>query len=65
VLTTDIINSASGVPSASSYITHFGPLRKAFDLIADKSPRDCDWIDSRPHWLEVLEVHARQAAGGV
>lgn len=61
-LTTDIINAASRVPSASSYIKHFGSLRNAFDLIGYKLPRDCDWIDSRPHWLEVLKIHARQAA---
>ena len=61
-LTTDIIDDASGVPSASSYITHFGSLRKAFDLIGFNSPRDCDWIDSRSHWFEVLETHARQFA---
>jgi hypothetical protein len=64
-LTTDIINAASGVPSTSSYITHFGSLRKAFDLIGYESPRDCDWIDSRAHWLGVLEIHARQVAEAV
>jgi len=61
-LTTSIIDAASGMPSAPSYIKHFGSLRRAFDLIGYKSPRDYDWVDSRAHWLEVLEVHARQVA---
>jgi DNA invertase Pin-like site-specific DNA recombinase len=61
-LSTDIINAASGVPSATSYIKHFGTLRKAFDLIGYKAPRDYDWFDSKQHWLEILETHARRIA---
>ncbi|MBU6464276.1 MAG: recombinase family protein [Bradyrhizobium sp.] len=61
-LSTHIINAASGVPSASSYIKHFGSLRKAYDRIGYKSPRDCDWVDRRSHWLGILETHAVQFA---
>ncbi|MBV8701047.1 MAG: recombinase family protein [Bradyrhizobium sp.] len=59
-LTFDIINRAACVPSASSYVKHFGSLRNALALIGYDSPRDCDWIDRRRHWSEVLSAHAAQ-----
>jgi hypothetical protein len=58
-LCANIINEAAGVPSAMSYIKHFGSLRKAFERIGYKSPRDCDWLDPRSHWNEVAVAHAR------
>jgi hypothetical protein len=61
-LTFNIIDDTAGVPSASSYVSHFGSLRQAFGRIGYKSTRDCDWIDSRQHWLGVLESHATQVA---
>jgi len=64
-LSFNIINSAAGVPSTSSYVKHFGSLRKAFTLIGYKSPRDCDWIDSREHWSEVLAAQATQVAAAL
>jgi DNA invertase Pin-like site-specific DNA recombinase len=62
-LTSSIINNTPGLPSASSYVKHFGSLRKAFDLIGYRSPRDCDWIDTREYWSKVLTDHATQMAG--
>jgi DNA invertase Pin-like site-specific DNA recombinase len=62
-LTSSIINNTPGLPSASSYIKHFGSLRKAFDLIGYRSPRDCDWIDTREYWSKVLTDHATRMAG--
>jgi hypothetical protein len=41
-LNSRIIDSAAGVPSATSYVKHFGSLRKAYALIGYVSPRDCD-----------------------
>lgn len=62
-LTSSIINNTPGLPSASCYIKHFGSLRKAFDLIGYRSPRDCDWIDTREYWSKVLTDHAIRMAG--
>lgn len=62
-LTSSIINNTPGLPSASSYVKHFGSLRKAFDLIGYSSPRDCDWIDTREYWFRVLTDHATRIAG--
>lgn len=61
-LTIDIINSASGVPSSSAYIKHFGSIRNAFALVGYRCPRDCDWIESRDHWLCVVASHAKEIA---
>jgi hypothetical protein len=61
-LTSSIINNTPGLPSASSYIKHFGSLRKAFDLIGYRSPRDCDWIDTREYWSKILTDHATRIA---
>jgi DNA invertase Pin-like site-specific DNA recombinase len=61
-LTSSIINNTPGLPSTSSYIKHFGSLRKAFALIGYTSPRDCDWIDTREYWSKVLTEHATRMA---
>jgi hypothetical protein len=61
-LTFKIINDACGVPSSSAYYKHFGTLRKALTLIGYKCPRDCDWIDSRGHWADVVASHTKQIA---
>lgn len=57
-LSLGIINNAPGLPSVSSYVKHFGSLRKAYALIGFTPSYDCDWIDSRSHWSEVLAEHA-------
>lgn len=64
-LNSRIINDTLGIPSVSSYVKHFGSLRNAFALIGYVSPRDCDWIDTREHWSEVLAVHATQVANAL
>ena len=61
-LTSSVINDTPGLPSASSYIKHFGSLRKAFDLIGYTSPRDCDWIDTQEYWSTILTEHATRIA---
>lgn len=48
-LTSTIIEGAVGVPSVTSYVHHFGSLRKAFALIGYVPPLNCDWIDTRQH----------------
>ncbi|WP_256465046.1 MULTISPECIES: recombinase family protein [unclassified Bradyrhizobium] len=46
-LNSHIINRTLGLNHVSSYVKHFGSLRKAYALIGYVSPRDCDWIDTR------------------
>jgi len=62
-LNSDVINTTSGLPSASSYVKHFGSIRKAFELIGYTSPHDCDWIDTGQHWSRILMEHAKRMAG--
>jgi DNA invertase Pin-like site-specific DNA recombinase len=57
-----IIEDAPGVPSVMSYVKRFGSLRKTYALVGYKLPRDCDWIDTRDFWSEVLTEHATRVA---
>jgi DNA invertase Pin-like site-specific DNA recombinase len=61
-LNSRIINSTPGLPSAASYVKHFGSLRKAFGLIGYSCPRNCDWIDTREYWSKMLSDRAREIA---
>jgi hypothetical protein len=61
-LNSTIIDSAAGLPSVSSYIKHFGSLRKVYALLGYVASRDCDWIDTRLLWSDVLARHATQVA---
>jgi hypothetical protein len=61
-LNSSIINDTGGLPSASTYVKHFGSLRKTYALIGYATSRDSDWIDSRELWTEVLAKHAAQVA---
>lgn len=58
-----IINSTLGLNHVSSYVKHFGSLRKAYALIGYKSSRDCDWIDTKKRWASELTDHAARLAG--
>jgi len=62
-LNSRIINDAPGLPSASTYVKHFGSLRQAYGLIGYTSPRNCDWIDTREYWSTVLSDMAGKIAG--
>lgn len=64
-LTVNVIDAAADVPSATSYVKHFGSLRKAFALIGYRLSRDYDWVDSRDHWTEVLVAHAEKIAAAL
>ena len=61
-LNSSTINNAVGLPSASSFVKHFGSLRKAYALIGYVASRNCDWIDTRNFWSDVLARHATQVA---
>jgi DNA invertase Pin-like site-specific DNA recombinase len=55
-----IINKAASIPSAACYVKHFGSLRKIYALAGYRSPRNCDWIDTKEFWSGVLTAHATQ-----
>lgn len=61
-LNSRIINSTLGLNHVSAYVKHFGSLRKAYALIGYKSPRDCDWIDTREFWATEQARHATELA---
>jgi DNA invertase Pin-like site-specific DNA recombinase len=61
-LSVSIINNAKGVPHSTVYGRHFGSVRKAFALIGYVSRRDCEWIDTKRYWSEMLATHAKQVA---
>jgi recombinase len=61
-LNSSIIDNAVGLPCVSSFVKHFGSLRKAYALIGYVTPRDCDWMDTRNLRTEVLARHAAQVA---
>lgn len=60
-----IINKTVGLPSHNVYIAHFGSLRKAYSLIGHTSQRNCDYIDSRQAWADVLANLASQLSTNV
>jgi len=64
-LNSSIINNTVGLPCVSSYVKHFGSLRKAYALIGYVPRRNCNWIDTRKLWSEVLARHATQVAGAL
>jgi hypothetical protein len=61
-LSFDIINKAAAIPSAACYVKHFGALRKIYALAGYRSPRNCDWIDTKEFWSSVLITHATKVA---
>lgn len=61
-LNSRIINTTLGLNHVSSYVKHFGSLRKAYALIGYVSPRDCDWIDTRDFWAAEQARHATELA---
>jgi DNA invertase Pin-like site-specific DNA recombinase len=57
-----IINEAAAIPSTASYVKRFGSLRKVYALAGYRSPRNCDWIDTKEFWSSVLTTHATKVA---
>lgn len=61
-LNSHIINETLGLNHVSSYVKHFGSLRKAYALIGYVSPRDCDWIETREFWAFEQARHVTELA---
>ncbi|WP_271627826.1 recombinase family protein [Bradyrhizobium sp. CCBAU 11445] len=61
-LNSRIINETLGLNHVSSYVKHFGSLRKAYALIGYVPPRDCDWIETRDLWASEQASHAAELA---
>lgn len=60
-----IIDKTVGLPCPHVYIAHFGSLRNAYKLIGYTSKRNCDYIDSRQAWADVLADLASQLSSSV
>jgi hypothetical protein len=60
-----IINKTIGLPCHHVYIAHFGSIRNAYRLIGYTSQRNCDYIDTRPVWADLLAELASQVAGEI
>jgi DNA invertase Pin-like site-specific DNA recombinase len=61
-LSKDIIDAAQELPCTSLYQLRFGSLRKAYELIGYRSPRDCRYIDSRQDRSGIVESVASEIA---
>lgn len=61
-LNSRIINTTLGLNHVSSYVKHFGSLRKAYALIGYVASRDCDWLDTRKVWAFEQAKHAAELA---
>lgn len=61
-LNSRIINTTLGLNHVSSYVKHFGALRKAYALIGYAAARDCDWLDTREQWAGEQTRHATELA---
>jgi DNA invertase Pin-like site-specific DNA recombinase len=61
-LNSSIIGNTAGLPCVSSYIKHFGSLRNAYARIGYNTSHNCDWMDTRSRWSEVLTRHATEIA---
>ncbi|WP_244422394.1 recombinase family protein [Bradyrhizobium sp. ORS 285] len=57
-LTPTIINATAELPSARTFVDHFGTLRNAYRLIGYQSSRRCEYMDSRRAWVEPLSALA-------
>jgi DNA invertase Pin-like site-specific DNA recombinase len=64
-LNSSLINGTLGVPSVSTFVKHFGSLRKAYALIGYVPKRDSDWIDTKDNWAAVLAKHATHMVGAL
>ncbi|TYO66287.1 hypothetical protein FXV83_12195 [Bradyrhizobium hipponense] len=51
-----------GLNHVSSYVKHFGSLRKAYAMIGYVAPRDRDWLDTRKFWGAEQVRHATELA---
>lgn len=61
-LNSRIINTTLGLNHVSSYVKHFGSLRKAYALIGYVASRDCDWLDTKELWAPEQARHAIELA---
>jgi hypothetical protein len=49
-----IIDRTLGLPCTATYRQHFGSLRNVYRLIGYTSKRDCDYIDSKQVWDDLI-----------
>lgn len=59
-LSMEIIDSAPGLPSSSTYAKHFGTLQGAYRLIGYSGSKYCNRLDAGRPWIELNIRHAEQ-----
>jgi DNA invertase Pin-like site-specific DNA recombinase len=57
-----IIDRTIGLPCTATYLHHFGSLRNVYRLIGYTSKRNCDYIDARQTWNELITKFALQVS---
>jgi len=60
-----IINRTVGLPCTATYRHHFGTLRNVYRLIGYVSRRNCEYLDSRNAWADLIAKLASQVAAGI
>jgi DNA invertase Pin-like site-specific DNA recombinase len=60
-----IIDRTIGLPCTQTIRQHFGSLRNAYRLIGYTSKRNCEYIESRQAWADVVATLASQVAAGI
>jgi DNA invertase Pin-like site-specific DNA recombinase len=60
-----IIDRTVGLPCTASYLKHFGSLRNAYRLIGYTSKRNCDHIDSRQVWIDLISKFVAEMAAAI
>jgi len=55
-----IIDRTVGLPCTATYRNHFGSLRNVYRLIGYTSKRNCDYIDSRQTWANLIAKFASE-----
>jgi DNA invertase Pin-like site-specific DNA recombinase len=60
-----VIDSTIGLPCTATYQQHFGSLRNAYKLVGFSSKRDCEYIDSRQAWADMIADLAVRVTAGI
>ena len=60
-----IIDKTIGLPCTATYRSHFGSLRNVYRLIGYSSTRNCDYIDSRRIWDDLVAKFASEMGAAI
>lgn len=60
-----IIDGTIGLPCTSTYMRRFGSLRNVYRLIGYTSRKNCEYIESRAAWADLMAKLASQVAAKI